>query len=69
MPARDVLHSFDLGHLTFGILSTADTTRDADACAVGLDGLVVGKLIGGFNQPAVRADEVFELSSPRKTGF
>lgn len=34
---------------------------------VGFDGLVVGKLVGRFDQPAVRADEVVQMSHPWKT--
>ena len=36
---------------------------------VGLHGLIVCEFVGGFDQPAVRADAMCETSTPWKTGF
>lgn len=69
MPARYMFFSVDLGQLTFGVTVVDDAARDANALVICLDGLVVGKRSGGFDQPAVRADEVFETSTPWETGF
>ena len=69
MPAGYAFLSIDLGQLTLGISIAHDTTGDANALVVGLDSLVVRKHSSGFDPPAVRADEVFRMSTPWETGF